>query len=170
MKNLTPWNTGGIILKDITKQCTFSWAVAPTSVTAGTFPDSFIDGSHETKLEFYSTYAGSTYQASLDVRLPKACHFMIIDDIGVGAQIGADASSRREVKIDMSFEADRAPFAVGNCWRTKGDTSFSERLSKYYRSFSQEYGDVGRYFFFSNIAGDFAFEIFQIRIIELVGV
>jgi len=164
------WNTGGINFKDITNQCTFSWATEPTEITGGTFPDSFLDGSHETKLEFYDTHTGAGVVAQLLISLPKACHFIILDDIGVGAQIGDDGDAAREVRADISILSERDASASNRHRLTAVTTNFSKRLRRFYQSFLQDYGDNGKLLFYSNTAGSYAWEIFNIRIIEIVGI
>ena len=163
-----PW--GGIELRDITKQCTFSWSTAPTSVTAGTFPDSFIDVSHSTNLEFYCTHSGAGTQAQLQVSLPRTCRFVIFDDCGVGAQIGGYGDARREIYADIAVQAERNASVTNTYRRVAADTVFSQRLRKYSQGIPQDYGDVARLMFYSATAGDYAWEIFSIRIIEIVGV
>jgi len=155
--------------RDITKQCTFSWEVLPTSITAGAFDD-IIDGNHTTKLEFYSTFAGATSQAQLQFTLPHACTFMVFPDIGVGAQIGADSSAGREVKFDTSLLSERSPSFWNTFLKTYSDTAMSTRFRRIYQGLPSTYGDAGRFIFYSNTAGDFAFEIYTVNILEIVGV
>ena len=120
----------GISLKDITNQCTFSWYAEPTEITGGTFPDSFLDGSHETKLEFYDTHTGAGVVAQLLISLPKACHFIILDDVGVGAQIGDDGDAAREIRADISILSERNASSWNEYRRTAGDSNFSRRLRR----------------------------------------
>lgn len=170
MSNFTTNPYGSPKFRDITKQCTFSWKTAPTAITAGTFPDSFIDGNHETKLEFYGTYSGATSQAQLTISLPKICQFMLFDNCGVGAQIGDYNSAYREVKADTGIASERS-ITVWNSYRkTASASGFSTRMRRPYQGFLQDYGDTCRLIFYSNTAGDYAFEIYSIKILELVGV
>lgn len=170
MSNFAKWNTGGIKFRDITAQCTFSWRTAPTQITAGTFPDSFIDGNPETKLEFYDNWTGAGNKTALDITFPKVGAFLVIDDIGVGAQIGGDGSAQRVVKVDLSISADRAPNSVVTYKKTVIDAHFSERFRSAYFGFIQGYGDICRITAYSNTAGDYAFEIYNLRVLEIVGV
>jgi len=155
--------------KDITKQCTFSWGVNPTGITAGTFDD-IIDGNHTTKLEFYGTFSGAVSQAQLQCNLPYPCTFVVFPDMGVGAQIGADASAYREAKCDLSLSSERIPTNWNNFLRTHSSTVMSTRFARSYIGFPSTYGDAFRFIFYSNTAGDFAFEIYTINILELVGI
>ena len=170
MSNFAKWNTGGIKLKDITAQCTFSWLTAPTGITAGTFPDSFIDGNHETKLEFFGTYGGSGSQARLRGTLPKVCFCMLLADAGVGAQIGGDSSSKREMKVDTSVLSERYASNVQVFQTSVSEASFSQRFLVSNFGSPQSYGDRIRLDFYSNTAGDYAFEIYNLRVLEIVGV
>ena len=167
MKN-GKWNTGGVKLKDITAQCTFSWDTAPTSITAGTFPDSFLDKNPETKLEFYSTYSGANTQATLYIDLPKICFFALLGDVGLGAQIGGDGDAVRELYATQGLSAQNIDQWV--FWKRSRLTNiFSERLLRYKSGLLVDYGDRSILQWYSNTSGSFAFEIFNIRILEFVG-
>ena len=170
MSNFTTNPFGSLKFRDITKQCTFSWSTDPTDITAGTFPDIFLNKDHSTKLEFYSTFSGSGTQAKLQVELPKTCTFVILSDIGVGAQIGADSTATRKVYLDASISSDRLPTAWAEYIRTVATTSMSKRLYQEILTTPSVYGNIARFLFYSNTAGDFAFEIYTINILEIVGV
>ena len=163
-----PFNSG-IAIRDITKKCTFSWLPAPTAITAGTFPDSFLDKNPETKLEFYGTHSGAGSQAQIKILLPKICFFAVLGDIGVGAQIGTDSSAGRQTYLDQGITDDRQISGWQTWKRTQQDISFSTRLLRYHSGLSLEYGNEARLIFYSDTAGDWAFEIFNIRILEFVG-
>jgi len=166
MAGSNPW--GGIKLRDITRQCTFSWQFAPTQITGGTFPDSFIDGDHETKLEFYETYTGADAQVQWRVALPKLCFFMMAVDIGVGAQRGSWGSADRKVYADIRTAGNASAWQEFLRVYTSGD--FSMRMGQYRNGVPIHYGQHGGLQFWAGTDGEYAFEIFQIRIIEIVGV
>lgn len=156
--------------RDITKQCTFSWATAPTAITAGIFPDSFTDGNHETKLEFYGTYAGAGLQARMQISSPKPRNIILMADIASGAQIGGDGDMTRSVFFDTSIYAERYPVFSNKFLETDYSTSFSIRLRNPYNSVPNGYSDTSRIMFHAAGAGDYAWEIYSIRILEIVGV
>ena len=157
-----------IPIVDITDQCTFSWDTAPTSITAGTFPDSFLDKDPDTKLEFYCHHAGSGAQAKLQIDLPKTCFFFILGDIGLGAQISTYSSAGRSLYATQGLSTQNI-----NQWidwkKTRASNSFSERLLRYRSGLTNEYGNQVLLQWYSDTAGDYAFEIFNIRVLEFVG-
>ena len=168
MAGSNPWS--GIKLRDITAQCTFSWQTAPTQITAGTFPDSFIDGSHETKLEFYGTLSAAGIPARLYIDLPKACMVSVVVDAGVGAQIGGGNSATREIFGDMRIASEANPNGWNSFLKTPGATVFSARFLHPFNGKLEGYTDKIGLTCYVNTAGDWAFEIYSIRVLELVGV
>ncbi|MHC1625563.1 MAG: hypothetical protein ACXQS2_06140 [Methermicoccaceae archaeon] len=156
----------GVPLQDITDQCTFSWDTAPTTIDSGTFPDSFLDKDHTTKLAFTSTYGGSGYQARVAITLPEVCHFLPVMDVGVGAQVGTDDAIRR-VRFD-SYLASEGALVSGAHGFFLNTGKFSRRMLPYY-SREPHYGDRFQFDFYALAAGDYKFEIFSFRLLKMVG-
>ena len=169
MSNFTTNPFGSPGFKDITKQCTLSWKTAPTSITAGTFPDIILDKNHSTKLEFYSTHSGAGVQTEIGIRTPKASNIIVLADIGVGAQIGGYSSAGRSVYSDLSIFGNRSPNSWNSWMKTASSGVFSQRL-RHYNSIPNNYGNYGRIMFHSDSAGSFAWEIFSITILEICGI
>jgi len=157
----------GVPLQDITDQCTFSWNTAPTTIDSGTFPDSFLDKDHTTKLAFTSTYGGAGYQAKIFIDLPEACHALLIPDIGAGAQVGTDDSTRK-IYFDFCLASEKNPGSGSVNILLAGSGNYSERLIVKNQPLFR-YGDKMGILFQSSAAGDFKFEIFSIRILKIVG-
>jgi len=162
----SPYGNPGF--RDITDKCTFSWVVAPTSITAGTLSD-ITDKNHTTKLEFYGTYIGSGSQAQLAITAPKTCDLFMIADIGVGAVIGGDNSAGRSVYADISVSSERLPTAWDSWMKTITNGVFSQRL-RHFNFMPNCYGNSIRLIFHSDTAGDYAFEIFSVTILEMCGI
>ena len=157
-----PW--GGIKLKDITNQCTFSWYTEFDEITHGSI-DSIHDGNMDTYCGGHTDIVGAGILGRLKITLPSEKLILPIWKIKAGAQIGADACARY---LNLRFGDDifdGASYRTGYLVSTKYSCLFAAHAGNPV-GFCSEFSLSAS----SAAAGDYAIEFYEVRALELVGV